>query len=1100
MSSTAPPVDSRSATDLSTDLAQKLTANLPEWSPADPATGAPDQASAALVGVVARFGEIVIQHLNQAPAKNFLAFLDLLGNAPLPPQPARVPLTFTLTPGGTTDAVVPAGTQAAAAPAEGETTPAIFETENELIAVAASLQTLIGVDAERDLIADHSALLVSPGTTPVSVFSGDRPNEHILYIGHDSYFSFAQLAALCVSVKTSSSSPATSPDSRTLQWEIWDGLNGVPLTATDGTQSLRVAGQVNFTNLPQFPEQTVQGVVSRWLRCRLLTPVSPAATSSQGMVSAAQLPLLSDIKVSVTLNRTALVPQSAFANTQTVDVSRAFLPFGDKPQIGDVFYLGHSEALGQPGGAITLNLALVNPVPDTGGSTTVPSPDLTLKWETWDGTSWVSLGQTTPTGSVPGTSLVDNSKAFTKSNTVTFTLPATLAPVTVNGVSSNWVRVQIVSGNYGVDATYVSDGTGFKPVLATFNPPLVKTLTLGYNIVTPLAAPDAVLAVNGAEFQDLAPALAAGRAAPFVGFESDPPAFYAGFALPPGRATFPNRTISLYHGVRLPPYGEKVIPLGPQFSVQTATAASTAVHRFTLTNTGPDPLPCTFSSYGGTWVRSVAPPQVTLQPGVSTEVDVSVTVPATLPAPNVADRGFLTLSAGSDPTLYTVVFETRVGAVVPPRRDLRFEYWNGSRWAKLLVADGTDALTRPEVVEFLGPADFAASEQFGVSAWWVRALFEAGDDQPVQLQSLLPNTTFATQTTTLRNEVLGSSDASVNLQLQTTRSPVLAGPQLEVREPGDGSVSAAGPASEVWVPWTEVSDFHASSAQDRHYILDHISGLVSFGDGVQGRIPPRGIGNVRMARYQTGGGSAGNRAAGTIVQLKTTVPYVDKVTNFEAATSGVDAETDTALLARAPLALRHGGRAVALNDYEDLAHLASPEVARAKTVPLRRLQDDPLSSTSVPGAVSVIIVPISADAKPLPSSGLMALVEDFLQGNSTPTATVAVVGPLYVRVDVSVEIGIIALEGASEVEAAVQDTLSRFLHPLTGGRDGEGWDFGRQPYASDLYAVISDVPGVDHIRALSIGQVEEPAGALATGRFLVHSGQHQITLTFVGPE
>lgn len=1100
MSTTAPPVNPLSAADLSTGLARNLSSNLPEWSPTDPATGAPDQASAALVAIVARFGEIVIQHLNQAPAKNFLAFLDLLGNAPLPPQPARVPLTFTLTPGGTTDAVVPAGTQAAAAPAEGETAPVIFETESELIAVAANLQTLMGVDAERDLIADHGALLASPGTRYVNVFSGDRANEHILYIGHDSYFSFAQLAAVTVSVKTSPSSPAATPDPRTLQWEIWDGLNGVPLTATDGTQALRVAGQVSFTNLPQFPEQTVQGVVSRWLRCRLLTPVSPAATSAQGMVSAVQLPLLSDIRVSVGLNRAALVPQFAFANTQTVDVSRAFLPFGDKPQIGDVFYLGHSEALGQPGGAVTLSLALVNPIPDTGGPTTVPSPDLMLKWETWDGTSWVSLGQTTPTGSVAGTSLVDGSKAFTKSNTVTFTLPSILAPVTVNGVSSNWIRVQIVAGNYGVDATYVSDGTGFKPVLATFNPPLVRSLTLSYNIVTPPAAPDAVLAFNNAQFQDLAPALAAGRGAPFSGFESGPPAFYAGFTLPPARVTFPNRAVSLYHGVRLPPYGEKVTPLAPQFSVQTATPGSTAVHRFTLTNTSSVPLACTFSSYGGTWARSVAPPQVTLQPGVSTEIDVSVVVPATLPGPNVADRAFLTLTTEVDTTLHSVAFETRVGAVVPPRRDLRFEYWNGSDWTRLLVADGTDQLTRPEVVEFLGPADFAASEQFGVSAWWVRALFEAGDDQPVQLQSLLPNTTFATQTTTLRNEVLGSSDASVSLQVQTTRSPVLAGPQLEVREPGDGSVSAAGPASEVWVSWTEVTDFHASTAQDRHYILDHISGQVSFGDGVQGRIPPRGVGNIRVASYQTGGGSAGNRAAGTIVQLKTTVPYVDTVTNYEDATGGVDAESDTALLARAPLALRHGGRAVALNDYEDLARLASPEVARAKTVPLRRLQDDPLSSTPAAGAVSVLIVPSSTAAKPLPSSGLTARVEDFLQANSTPTATVAVVGPLYVRVDVSVEIGIITLEGASGVEAAVQDTLSRFLHPLTGGRDGAGWNFGRQPYSSDLYAIISDVPGVDHIRSLSIGQVEEPAGALATGRFLVYSGQHRITLTFVGPE
>jgi predicted phage baseplate assembly protein len=216
-------------------------------------------------------------------------------------------------------------------------------------------------------------------------------------------------------------------------------------------------------------------------------------------------------------------------------------------------------------------------------------------------------------------------------------------------------------------------------------------------------------------------------------------------------------------------------------------------------------------------------------------------------------------------------------------------------------------------------------------------------------------------------------------------------------------------------------------------VLDHITGEVRFGDGVQGRIPPRAVANIRLARYQTGGGSSGNRAAGTIVQLKTTVPYIDKVRNFEAAEAGVDAEPGDQLLVRGPRTLRNGGRAVTLEDYEDLAHAASPEVERAKTVPLRRLRVDPLGNTEVAGAVSVIIVPRSAAANPLPSSTLLTEVEQYLRGFSTPTAILEVVGPLYVRVDVALEIALSSLEGANAVEQAVRDELNRFLHPLTGG-------------------------------------------------------------------
>jgi predicted phage baseplate assembly protein len=255
-----------------------------------------------------------------------------------------------------------------------------------------------------------------------------------------------------------------------------------------------------------------------------------------------------------------------------------------------------------------------------------------------------------------------------------------------------------------------------------------------------------------------------------------------------------------------------------------------------------------------------------------------------------------------------------------------------------------------------------------------------------------------------------------------------------------------------------------------------------------------------MARYQTGGGSAGNRAAGTIVQLKTTVPYIEKVSNFEPAIGGFAAENDAAMLARAPRTLRNGGRAVAFDDYEDLARAASPEVARAKALPLRRLREDPLGNTPAPGAVSVVIVPHSVEAKPMPSGALLRRIEDHLKKYSTPTVMLAVVGPLYVRVDVSIDIALASLTGASEVDAAVHEVLRKFLHPLTGGRNGAGWDFGRQPYASDLHAIISEVPGVDHIRQLSIAQVEELPGVLVTQRFLVYSGQHQITLTFVGEE
>jgi predicted phage baseplate assembly protein len=339
---------------------------------------------------------------------------------------------------------------------------------------------------------------------------------------------------------------------------------------------------------------------------------------------------------------------------------------------------------------------------------------------------------------------------------------------------------------------------------------------------------------------------------------------------------------------------------------------------------------------------------------------------------------------------------------------------------------------------------------------------------------------------------------------------VLPGQRLQVREPelppaaeravleaeeGTDALAvtfdATGKPTEIWVRWHEVTDFYGSGPRDRHYVIDRLTGEIRLGDGRSGLVPPVGAA-LRLAPYQTGGGSAGNRRAGVVVQLKTTVPYVDKVTNPEPATGGADAEALPLLLARAPRTVRHGGRAVTLEDYEDLALLASPEVARARCVPLADLAADPLAvAGGTAGQVSVIVVPRSSDVKPLPSLELIRRVQEFLDGVRVPTARLSVVGPLYVQVDIEATVAVRSLESATTVLAAVQQTVRAFLHPLTGGLGQEGWDFGRQPHASDVYALIEAVPGVDHVSFLKV-DVVDPLHAIDTGRFLVHAGVQKV--------
>ena len=116
---------------------------------------------------------------------------------------------------------------------------------------------------------------------------------------------------------------------------------------------------------------------------------------------------------------------------------------------------------------------------------------------------------------------------------------------------------------------------------------------------------------------------------------------------------------------------------------------------------------------------------------------------------------------------------------------------------------------------------------------------------------------------------------------------------------------------------------------------------------------------------------------------------------------------------------------------------------------------------------------------------------------------VFVVGPLYIRVDVTTEIAPASLDAAGEVERAVHQKLVGFLHPITGGLDGSGWSFGREPHASDLYALLGSLPGVDHVNSLTIQESAYPPDidlekVRNSGRFLVYSGTHDVRLVFEG--
>jgi predicted phage baseplate assembly protein len=327
-------------------------------------------------------------------------------------------------------------------------------------------------------------------------------------------------------------------------------------------------------------------------------------------------------------------------------------------------------------------------------------------------------------------------------------------------------------------------------------------------------------------------------------------------------------------------------------------------------------------------------------------------------------------------------------------------------------------------------------------------------------------------------ETIGRSDGTPGQMFAVRRTPVLPRtPEETVEvETQEGSTR-----------WTEVADFSASGPEDTHYSWDGNTGEISFGPLVRypdgravqhGAIPPIGA-SIAVSGYRVGGGSRGNVGAGTITVLKTSIPFIGRVENLESARGGVDAETVENAKLRGPLSLRTGQRAVTVHDFERLTLEAAPSVARARCLP-------PLV---VGGPVRVLVVPrvdippdrLVLDDLALPAD-LVERVSGHLDERRILTTTVEITTPFYQGVTVVARVRGSAGADPELIRDRLLEAMYRYINPLTGGPEGNGWPFGRELNVGEVFALLAGVEGVLGVEEVRLFLADLRTGERREGR------------------
>ena len=279
--------------------------------------------------------------------------------------------------------------------------------------------------------------------------------------------------------------------------------------------------------------------------------------------------------------------------------------------------------------------------------------------------------------------------------------------------------------------------------------------------------------------------------------------------------------------------------------------------------------------------------------------------------------------------------------------------------------------------------------------------------------------------------------------------------------------------------WHEVPNFSNLQEGNHGYTLDRLSGELRFGPAIRqrngtvkcfGQTPPVGA-QLIYTHYWYGGGVKGNLLAGELNTLKSSIPYVSRVSNRIKTANGCEAQSIEEAKLEMPNRLRSRQRAVTTDDFEYLVMSEFRSlVGRVKCLPALLPATAVNSNTTPPTPIDLRIVPRLAETDLRPSWAaltaapeLLQRVKIFLDGRRLLVTQLTVAVPTWQWV--SVDVIAHSRPGApeNELRQMISRRLYRFLHPQTGGFDGCGWPFGQTLQRWQLHQFLKGerLPGGD---------------------------------------
>ncbi len=448
--------------------------------------------------------------------------------------------------------------------------------------------------------------------------------------------------------------------------------------------------------------------------------------------------------------------------------------------------------------------------------------------------------------------------------------------------------------------------------------------------------------------------------------------------------------------------------------------------------------------------------------------------PALTPMPE--ERSAMYFRFGASPHAIPLSLRFQVEGRARLRGQLMWEYWNGKRFEPIRAVDQTDRLLHSGEMFLFLPDRVPETELIGLTGYWLRLSRSAAEEGVMpSVASVTVNAVSVSQRQRERDQLFDTEIYEAGKQVRLLNLPVQ---DCRVWVDELGGISDAErerlkketpdrlreewedhSLRRCWVLWTRVEDLALAGPEERAFTLDPFQGVVAFGDGRQGRVPPAGDHNIRV-EYSSGGGQRGNVPAGAVRSLLTALPQVSDVRNLTAMSGGTGRLSLEEIEERGSRFLHNRGRAAGRRDYEELVREKFPQVNHVRCFSGRNERGE-----GAPGHVTVVIAGYGRNGEG--TEALCAKVYRYLAENSSCCLVAEdrlhVCPATVLTVNTSVTVKTERPELAAETQQAIARRLESLIRDTWKKRP-----IGEQLRLSEVWSVVRDTPNVQLIERILV--------------------------------